>query len=59
MANRKKGETLWNKVLQVMVSEKTKAELKELAVQQGLSQSALARLLLEEGVQARSLQVTR
>ena len=50
MANRRRGEVLWTEVVQVMVSQTTKAELSEAATSQGISQSALARQLIETGL---------
>lgn len=51
MANKRRGEVLWSEIVQVLVSESTKASLVETAVRQGLSQSAMARKLLEEGLE--------
>ena len=50
MANRRRGVVLWKETVQVLVSEETKARLAEAAVIHGLSQSAMARQLIEEGL---------
>jgi hypothetical protein len=58
MANKQRGEVLWSEVVQVLVSESTKASLAETAVRQGLSQSAMARKLLEKGLEKEWLAVS-
>ena len=51
MANKVQGTERWSEVVQVMVSEETKASLVEQATLAGKSQSTLARELLVEGLE--------